>query len=199
MTSDTHNPSRRDFLQVSALSYAGVGAAATLWPLALQMQPDAATTALASVEVDLAPIAVGQAITVLWRGKPVFIRRRTAQEIEAERQVPVAGLIDKAARAAGRPDDARATDANRTKPDAEEWVVVVGVCTHLGCVPQGQRLTEGRGAWGGWFCSCHGSQYDTSGRVRKGPAPSNLEVPPFYFMTPARIEIGRLSREAGLS
>lgn len=199
MTDRTKPQTRRDFLQVSATAFAGVGAAATLWPLVRQMSPDAATMALASIEVDLAPIAVGQAITVVWRGKPVFVRRRTPKEIDTERAVQVASLIDPAARMAGLPDTARATDANRAKPGAEDWIVVVGVCTHFGCVPQGQKLTETRGAWGGWFCSCHGSQYDTAGRVRKGPAPSNLEVPPYYFMTPTRIEIGRLARDAGLS
>lgn len=199
MTDQSHMPTRRDFLQVSAITYASVGAAATLWPLVRQMSPDAATMALASVEVDLSPVAVGQAITVVWRGRPVFIRRRTPKEIETERGVPVASLPDQFARTAGLPEDARATDTNRTKPNAEEWIVVVGVCTHLGCVPQGQRLNENRGAWGGWFCSCHGSQYDTAGRVRKGPAPANLSVPPYYFMSPARIEIGRLQRDAELS
>lgn len=199
MTDRTRPQTRRDFLQVSATAFASVGAAASLWPLVRQMSPDAATMALASIEVELAAIASGQAITVVWRGKPVFIRRRTPKEIETEQAVAVASLIDPAARMAGLPETARASDKNRTKPGAEDWMIVVGVCTHFGCVPQGQKLNESRGAWGGWFCSCHGSQYDTAGRVRKGPAPSNLEVPPYYFMSPSRIEIGRLSREADLS
>ncbi len=171
MTDQARVQTRREFLQVAATAFAGVGAAAALWPLVRQMSPDAVTLALASIEVDLGSIAVGQAITVVWRGKPVFIRRRTPKEIATERAVPIAALIDPAARMAGLPDAARATDQNRAKPGAEDWMVVVGVCTHLGCVPQGQKLNDTRGPWGGWFCSCHGSQYDTAGRVRKGPAP----------------------------
>ena len=189
-------PSRRDFLLVSAAAWSAVGSAATLWPLVQQMAPDAATRALATLEVDLAPIPPGQAITVLWRGKPVFVRHRNAAEIEAARGVAPAALKDPLARAAGRPDRAPASDDNRTKPNRAQWLIVIGVCTHLGCVPQGQRLTEKRGAFGGWFCSCHGSEYDTSGRIRQGPAPENLAVPPYWFVTDTRIELGRLSKDA---
>lgn len=190
-------PTRRDVLTIASGAFAAVGAAATLWPLVQQMSPDAATQALANVEVDIAPVKPGQAITVLWRGKPVFIRHRTAAEIEQARAVDVRTLIDRTAKAAGVGEDAPATDVNRTKPDRQQWLVVVGVCTHFGCVPQGQSMTEKRGAFGGWFCSCHGSQYDTSGRVRVGPAPANLTVPPYHFISDTLLEIGRLSREGG--
>lgn len=186
---------RRDVLTVAAGAFAAVGAAATLWPLARQMSPDAATLALANIEVDLAPVKVGQAISVMWRGRPVFIRHRTAAEIAAAQSVDVRTLIDRRAGMAGLAEDAPATDANRTKPEHPEWLVLVGVCTHLGCVPQGQRLNEKRGDYGGWFCSCHGSQYDTAGRVRIGPAPANLQAPAYYFVSDTLIEVGRLSRD----
>ncbi len=197
MSTFSHTPpTRRDVLTVGSGAFAAVGAAATIWPLVQQMNPDAATLALANVEVDLTPLKPGQAITVLWRGKPVFIRHRTPAEIQAARDVAIKSLMDRAARMAGLPDEALAIDDNRTKPDHARWLVVVGVCTHLGCVPQGQRLNEKRGDWGGWFCSCHGSQYDTAGRVRQGPAPANLDVPPYHFVSDTLIEIGRLKRDA---
>lgn len=197
MTDTRDNASRRDVLMVASGAFAGVGALATLWPLMQQMNPDATTLALANVEVDLKPVAVGQSITVMWRGKAVFIRHRTPAEIETARAVSVADLkIDKKARMAGLAEDAPATDANRVKPGRPEWLVVVGVCTHLGCIPQGQKLGQQRGDYGGWFCSCHGSQYDGAGRVRVGPAPANLEVPPFHFVNDTTIEIGRLARPA---
>ena len=187
-------PSRRDFLTVTAAAWAGVGAAATLWPLVEQMSPDASTRSLATVEVDLAGIAPGQAVTVMWRGKPVFVRHRTVDEIAAARAVPVAALPDGRARATGRADALSAADGNRTREGHAQWLVVVGVCTHFGCVPQGQCMTEKRGSYGGWFCSCHGSEYDTSGRIRQGPAPENLSVPPYWFVSDSRIEIGRLEK-----
>ena len=186
--------SRRDVLLVAGSAFAAIGAAASLWPLVQQMNPDATTLALANIEVDVTQVKPGQAISAMWRGKPVFIRHRTAPEIAREAEAVVARLIDKRARAAGTPDDADASDANRTKAGRPEWLVVLGVCTHLGCVPQGQKLNEKRGDFGGWFCSCHGSQYDASGRVRVGPAPENLPVPPWHFVTDTQIEIGRLSR-----
>ncbi len=140
------------------------------------MNPDASVLALASVEVDLSAIEVGQAVKVMWRGKPVFIRRRTAEEIEAAQGVDVSDLKD-------------------PQPDAErvaqpEWLVLVGVCTHLGCIPLGTADGEAQGDYGGWFCPCHGSHYDTSGRIRKGPAPANLEVPEYAFLSDSRIKIG---------
>lgn len=175
-----HNPNRRDFITVAGLSFAGVGAAATLWPFIQQMNPDASTQALAYTEVDLSPIKEGQAITVMWRGKPVFIRNRTAAEVKAAQTVAVAELSDRA----------QANDALRTKKGKENWLVLVGICTHLGCIPKGQSLGDARGEYGGWFCPCHGSHYDTSGRIRKGPAPKNLEVPPYEFVSDSKIKIG---------
>lgn len=185
-------PKRRDVLMVAASAYVGIGALASLWPLIQQMNPDATTLALATIEVDLSPVTVGQSITVMWRGKPVFIRHRTDAEIKEAQNVRVDQLIDRRSRVDGLPEDSPATDANRVKKNRDEWLIVVGICTHLGCVPQGQKLTDNRGQFGGWFCSCHGSQYDTSGRVRVGPAPKNLEVPEYHFLTDTRIEIGRL-------
>jgi ubiquinol-cytochrome c reductase iron-sulfur subunit len=154
------------------------------------MNPDASTQALASIEVDLAPIKEGQAITVSWRGKPVFIRNRTAAEVEAARAVRLIDLKDPVARNEGLPDRARATDENRTKRDKANWLVLVGICTHLGCIPKGQSMGDARGDYGGWFCPCHGSHYDTSGRIRFGPAPHNLAVPTYEFLSDTLIKIG---------
>ncbi|MGB4107056.1 MAG: ubiquinol-cytochrome c reductase iron-sulfur subunit [Alphaproteobacteria bacterium] len=167
---------RRDFLQLTAAAFGAVGAGVFAWPLVNSMNPAADTLALSTIEVDLAPVQLGQSITVVWRGKPVFIRHRTEEEIQKAREVDVASLIDK------QPDDKRVQ-----KP---EWLVLVGICTHLGCVPIGQKTGEPRGDYGGWFCPCHGSHYDTSGRIRKGPAPKNLHVPEYQFLTDARIKIG---------
>ncbi|MFM2042145.1 MAG: ubiquinol-cytochrome c reductase iron-sulfur subunit [Pseudomonadota bacterium] len=167
---------RRDFIYLLAAGTGAVGAAAAVWPFIHSMNPAADTLALASTEVDLGPIAEGQAITITWRGKPVFIRHRTAAEIETARTTPVGDLIDP------QPDEERVQ-----KP---EWLVMVGVCTHLGCVPLGQKTGEAKGDFGGWFCPCHGSHYDTSGRIRKGPAPANLPVPEYAFLTDTRIRIG---------
>ena len=182
--------SRRDILMVAAGSWAAVGAAATLWPLIQQMNPDASTQALASVEVDLAPIKEGQAITVMWRGKPVFIRNRTKDEIAKANETKIADLSDRSARNDLLPEAAPATDANRVKKDKANWLVLVGICTHFGCIPKGQSLGDSRGEYGGWFCPCHGSHYDTSGRIRKGPAPRNLDVPPYEFVSDTKIRIG---------
>lgn len=190
MASETEQPNRRDFLTVAATSWAAVGAAATLWPLVQQMNPDASTLALASVEVDLAPVKEGQAITVMWRGKPIFVRNRTKDEIEKARAVPLAELKDTQARNDLLPDRAAAMDENRVKKDKANWLILVGICTHLGCIPKGQGLADDRGPYGGWFCPCHGSAYDTSGRIRKGPAPFNLEVPPYAFVSDTKIKIG---------
>jgi ubiquinol-cytochrome c reductase iron-sulfur subunit len=182
--------SRRDFIVIAAQAFAGVGAAMALWPFIQQMNPDASTQALASTEVDLSPIKEGQAITVVWRGKPVFIRNRTADEVKKAVEVKLSELSDTSARNDALPDKAPATDVNRTKKDHENWLVLVGICTHLGCIPKGQSLADSRGDFGGWFCPCHGSHYDTAGRIRKGPAPRNLEVPPYAFMSDTRIKIG---------
>jgi ubiquinol-cytochrome c reductase iron-sulfur subunit len=182
--------SRRDVMLIAAGGFATIGAAAALWPLLDQMNPDASTLSLATTDVDLAPIAEGQAITVMWRGKPIFIRRRTKKEIEEAKDVPVDDLIDPLARNANLPEDAEATDLNRAAPEREPWLVMVGVCTHLGCIPQGQSPGQYKGEFGGWFCPCHGSQYDTAGRVRVGPAPENLAIPPYSFTADTKIRIG---------
>ncbi len=164
-------PQRRDFLFLATGAFVTVGVANVAWPLIDQMNPDASVLALASIEVDLSAIEVGQSIKVKWRGKPVFIRRRSAQEIEAARAIDPETLPD--------PQE----DAARVQKD--EWLVMVGVCTHLGCIPLGEE-----GDYNGWFCPCHGSHYDTSGRIRKGPAPKNLDVPPYEFLNEQRIKIG---------
>lgn len=190
MTDHAKEPTRRDFLVVSATAFSSVGTALALWPFIDQLAPDASTLAQANIEVDLAPIAEGQATTVKWRGKPVFIRHRTEAEIAAARAVAVKELPDRQARNAALAETTPASDNNRVKREHPEWLVVVGNCTHLGCVPQGQSRMQKRGEFGGWFCSCHGSQYDTSGRIRQGPAPANLEVPPYYFITNSKILIG---------
>ena len=168
---------RRDFLYLVTGAATAVGTAAFVWPLIDNMNPSADVLALSSTEVDLSPVEVGQSITAVWRGKPLFIRHRTPEEIEAARNVDVNDLIDP------EPDEARAE-----KP---EWLILVGICTHLGCIPLGQKRGEPRGDWGGWVCPCHGSHYDTSGRVRRGPAPKNLEVPdPLVYLTDTLIRIG---------
>ncbi len=190
MASETENPTRRDILTVAAGAWATVGVAATLWPLVQQMNPDASTQALASIEVDLAPIKEGQAITVMWRGKPVFIRNRTPAEIEAARKTELSVLIDTVARNEALPGTPAATDANRVKKDKANWLVLVGICTHLGCIPKGQTMADAKGDYGGWFCPCHGSHYDTSGRIRRGPAPRNLDVPVYEFVSDTKIKIG---------
>jgi len=183
-------PTRRDFLMVASGAFAAVGGAAALWPLIDQMNPDASSQALAAIEVDLAPIEEGQAITVLWRGKPIFIRHRTAAEIEKAKAVDVATLRDQEARNAGLPADASATDENRTIAGHEPWLIMIGICTHLGCIPKGQAIGDPHGDYGGWFCPCHGSHYDTAGRIRKGPAPRNLDIPPYGFVSNTKIKIG---------
>lgn len=174
---------RRDFLYVASGAFAAVGTALSAWPFIHQMNPAANVLALSTTEVDLAPIEAGQIVTVLWQGKPVFVRHRTPAEIDAARAVPTGDLIDSNSRNANLKDGSPASDDNRViKPD---WLVVVGVCTHLGCVPLGHQ-----GNFGGWLCPCHGSQYDAAGRVRKGPAPENLAVPPYKFTSDTTILIG---------
>jgi ubiquinol-cytochrome c reductase iron-sulfur subunit len=183
-------PTRRDFIVIAAQAFAAVGAAVALWPFIHQMNPDASTQAMASIEVDISPVKPGQAITVKWRGKPVFIRNRTEDEVKAAKETPLADLRDKSARNEALPESARATDENRTKAGKENWLVLIGICTHLGCIPKGQSMTDARGDFGGWFCPCHGSHYDTAGRIRKGPAPANLAVPPYTFLSDTQIKIG---------
>ena len=184
------NPNRRDFIVIAAQAFAGVGAALALWPFISQMNPDASTQAAASLELDLSPVKEGQAITVLWRGKPVFVRHRTKEEITKALDVKIADLIDPSARNDDLPEKTPATDPNRTKKGHENWIVLVGICTHLGCIPKGQSIGDARGDFGGWFCPCHGSHYDTAGRIRRGPAPRNLEVPPYGFVSDSKIKIG---------
>ena len=184
------DPSRRDVILIGAGGFAAIGGAAMLWPLLDQMNPDASTLSMASTDVDLAPIEEGQAITVMWRGKPIFIRHRTAKEVEAATEVKIGDLIDPLARNANLPDDAPATDDNRAAPEREPWLVMIGICTHLGCIPQGQAPGQYKGDYGGWFCPCHGSQYDTAGRVRVVPAPENMYIPPYSFTSDTKIRIG---------
>lgn len=162
---------RRDFLYVASGALTGVGAAASLWPFVDSLNPSADVLALSSTEVDISQVPEGQAITVLWRGKPVFVRHRTKAEIDKARSDDKADLKDPA------PDSSRVK-----KP---EWLVMIGVCTHLGCVPLGQK-----GDFGGWFCPCHGSHYDTSGRIRRGPAPKNLDIPQYTFLSDGLIRVG---------
>ena len=165
---------RRDFLYIATGAVGAVGVAAALTPLISQMNPDASTIAAgAPVEIDLAPIAEGQIVKVFWRSKPIFIFHRTKKEIEAAQKVNVADLRDPQ------------SDAERVKKGHEQWLVVIGICTHLGCIPLAHQ-----GDYGGWFCPCHGSEYDTAGRIRQGPAPQNLHLPPYAFLTDSKIQIG---------
>jgi ubiquinol-cytochrome c reductase iron-sulfur subunit len=167
---------RRDFLYLLTGATAAVGTVAMVWPLIDSMNPSADVLALASTEVDLSGVEEGMAITVTWRGKPVFIRHRTPEEIEQARAVDLSELPDP------QPDEERVIQP--------QWLVMVGVCTHLGCVPLGQREGDPVGDYGGWFCPCHGSHYDESGRIRRGPAPSNLVVPEYEFTDDSTIRIG---------
>jgi len=182
-TSDTAEPTRRDFLYVATGVVAVVGTAAAAWPFIDQMNPDASVQALASIEVDLSAIEEGQSIAVKWRGKPVFLRHRTAAEIEAARETPIEELPDPYARNEELATDAPANDENRA--ERPEWLILVGVCTHLGCIPVGYS-----GEYDGWFCPCHGSHYDTAGRIRKGPAPENLLVPNYEYLDDETVKIG---------
>ncbi|KQV64517.1 ubiquinol-cytochrome c reductase iron-sulfur subunit [Rhizobium sp. Root1220] len=179
-------PTRRDFLYLTTGMAGAVGAVAVAWPFIDQMRPDASTLALASIEVDVTTLEPGMSLTVKWRGKPIFIRNRTPEEIKAAADTPLADLKDPVARNANLPADAQATDLDRSAgKDKENWIVMVGTCTHLGCVPLGQA-----GEYNGWFCPCHGSVYDTAGRIRKGPAPENLAIPTFSFISDKKIKIG---------
>lgn len=217
---DTGDTTRRDFLNVASSAFLAVGAGAVAWPLIDQMNPDASVLAVASIEVDVSSLNAGESVKVMWRGSPVFIRRRTAKEIKEARTVVLDDLPDQLARNANLPEGTLATDIYRsaaflqkeapsalTPPStpengssegtadeaasqssggiSEEWIVLIGVCTHLGCIPIGQR-----GDFGGWYCPCHGSHYDTAGRIRKGPAPENLPVPPYSFASSGVIKIG---------
>ena len=167
------DPSRRDFIHIAAVAAAAAGGAAVLWPFIDQMNPSADTLALASVEFDLSKVLEGQQVTIKWRGKPLFIRNRTPKEVAEAVKDDAAPMKDPA------------KDADRVKAGKAQWLVLIGNCTHLGCVP-----TFGGGEYGGWFCPCHGSVYDTSGRIRKGPAPLNLAVPEYAFLSDTKVKIG---------
>lgn len=185
-SSDSTEHTRRDFLYIATGAAATVGAAGAVWPFIDQMRPDASTLALASIQVDVSTVEEGMSMTVKWRGQPVFIRNRTQEEVDEAREVPIEDLKDPVARNENLAADAPATDAERSAGEGHEnWLVMVGVCTHLGCVPLGEA-----GDFGGWFCPCHGSHYDTAGRVRSGPAPENLPIPTFAFISDTVVEIG---------
>ncbi len=173
-TMSSAEPTRRDFLYIATGAVGAVAAAGALIPLVAQMNPDASTIAAgAPIEVDLAPVAEGQVIKVFWRGKPIFINHRNKKEIEEARAVNLASLPD--------PEP----DQKRVKEGHDQWQVLIGICTHLGCIPIAHQ-----GDYNGYFCPCHGSQYDTSGRIRRGPAPSNLPLPPYEFVSDTKIRIG---------
>ncbi|MFN3076219.1 MAG: ubiquinol-cytochrome c reductase iron-sulfur subunit [Alphaproteobacteria bacterium] len=167
---------RRDFLLYATSALGVAGTAVALWPFIHSMNPAADVLALSSSEVDLKPVAEGQSITITWRGKPVFIRHRTKEEIEAA--------------AAVKSEELPQPEADSQRVKKPEWLIMVGVCTHLGCIPLGQKAGDPKGDFGGWFCPCHGSHYDTSGRIRKGPAPANLAVPEYTFLTDTSVRIG---------
>jgi len=169
--SEDTSVTRRNFLYITTGTFAAAGSATLVWPFVDQMNPDASVKALASTEVDLTPILPGQSITILWRGKPVFIRRRTPEEIAEAQMVKLDQLPD--------------PQGDEERVQNPEWLIMVGVCTHLGCIPLGQK-----GEYNGWFCPCHGSHYDTSGRIRKGPAPKNLEIPEYVFLDDNTVKIG---------
>ena len=173
---ETKKESRRDFLHLTTISIGGIGTAVFMWPFLKSMNPAEDTLALGSTEVDLTNINVGQAKTVKWRGKPVFIRRRTSEEILEANDVDLKSL--------------RHPENDKNRVQKEEWLVLLGVCTHLGCVPLGQKMSDSKGEYNGWFCPCHGSHYDSSGRIRKGPAPDNLAIPPYTFINDTTIKIG---------
>jgi ubiquinol-cytochrome c reductase iron-sulfur subunit len=169
---------RRDFLNVAAVSFAGVGAVATLGPLIVQMSPSADVLAMATTEIDISKVVPGQGIKVSWRKQPVFVRNLTPKEIAEANAVKLSDLRDPQ------------TLAERTKPGKQNWLITLGVCTHLGCVPLGIISEENRGPYGGYFCPCHGSMYDTAARIRQGPAPKNLFVPDYKFLSPTTVQIG---------
>jgi ubiquinol-cytochrome c reductase iron-sulfur subunit len=169
---------KRDLLKLVTSAGAVIGLGAIAWPLIDSLNPSKDVLALSSVDVDLASVVEGQGVTIVWQGKPIFVRHRTSAEIVEAQNVPLSQLIEPQA------------DAARVKVGHDQWVILIGICTHLGCVPLGNKPSDPRGDWGGWFCPCHGSQYDTSGRVRHGPAPANLALPPYTFESDTKIKIG---------
>ena len=182
---EEHAGTRRDFLYYATAGTGAVAVGAAVWPLVNQMNPSADVKALSSIRVDVSGVEVGTQLTVKWLGKPVFIRRRTEAEIEEANSVDVSSLPDPIAQNENLGGDVPATDENRALDETGEWLVQMGVCTHLGCVPLGDA-----GDFGGWFCPCHGSHYDTAGRIRKGPAPRNLSVPVAEFVDESTIKLG---------
>jgi ubiquinol-cytochrome c reductase iron-sulfur subunit len=183
---EDHEGTRRDFLYYATAGAGAVATGAAVWPLINQMNPSADVQALSSIRVDISGVAEGSQLSVKFLGKPVFIRRRTPEEIEAARSVDVDSLPDPIAQNPNIETDAPATDENRAMDENGEWLVMIGVCTHLGCVPIG----NGAGDFGGWFCPCHGSHYDEAGRIRKGPAPRNLDIPVAAFVDETTIQLG---------
>jgi ubiquinol-cytochrome c reductase iron-sulfur subunit len=182
-TTDAHPPHgsdvpKRDFLKLVAGAGAVIGLGALAWPLIDSMNPAGDVLALSSVDIDLTSIPAGMGITAVWRGKPIFVRHRTPEEIKTAETTPLSAMIEPVA------------DADRVKAGHEQWIVVIGICTHLGCVPLGNKPSDPRGDFGGWFCPCHGSQYDVAGRVRHGPAPANLYLPPYAFESDTKIKVG---------
>ena len=169
---------KRDFLKLLTGSAVVIGVGSMVWPFIDSMNPARDVLALSSVDVDLSPVVEGQGITIVWRGKPVFVRHRTPKEVEEAANTPMSAMKDPEA------------DKARVKAGHDQWLIVIGICTHLGCVPLGNKPTDPRGEFGGWFCPCHGSQYDTSGRIRLGPAPKNLAVPAYAFTNDTKIKIG---------
>ncbi len=185
-TAGSHKADRRDFLYYATAGAGVVATGAAVWPLVNQMNPSADVRALASIDVDISGVAEGSQLTVLWRGKPVFIRYRTPDEIKQGQDVKLTDLVDTNSENENLPAGTDASDANRALDKDGKWLVMMGVCTHLGCVPLG----DGAGEFNGWFCPCHGSQYDTAGRIRKGPAPRNLLVPIAAFSNDTTIKLG---------
>jgi len=191
-TAGTNEPARRDFIYYATASTGAVALGAATWPLINSMNPSADVQSLSQIDIDLADVEVGQRITVKWQGRPVFIWRRPPEAIAEARATPLDDLVDPVDYVYENPNNAQdmpALDQNRTADAAGEWLVVIGICTHLGCVPQGQDGAT-VGNWGGWFCTCHGSHYDLSGRVRKGPAPRNLDIPPYTLSEELLLRIG---------
>ncbi len=184
-TEGQQEPTRRDFLYIATGTVGAVGVAGLAWPFIDQMNPDASMQALATIEVGVGDLGVGESMTVMWQGKPVFIRNRTEEEIAAAKETPLSDLPDQDARNPNLASGAEATDENRAAQANEAMLVQIGICTHLGCVPLGQQ-----GDYGGWFCPCHGSHYDTAGRIRLGPAPENLHIPPYNFTSDSTIVVG---------
>ena len=182
---DDHAGSRRDFLFYATAGTGAVAVGAAVWPLVNQMNPSADVLALSSIRVDVADVEPGTQLTVKYLGKPVFIRRRTQEEIDAAKAVPISDLVDTTSENPNKPNT-DASDINRVLGEREDWLVMIGVCTHLGCVPIG----DGAGDFGGWFCPCHGSHYDTAGRIRKGPAPKNLIIPVASFIDDNTVKLG---------